>query len=1221
MREHKIFSKFSILFLAGLFLLAGVFGLLPTAAHAVGDSITITGNGVYNPGVTFTQDELQDDNILPQHTVLYSTINTWPTKSWCRGEGVKVSDLLAAAGGLKPEAVLIKFTSRDGFTTTFTIQEFIHDPRYCFPHFMDNGIAGHIPGDPAEAVAVEPIIAHRSCSAQNIADVMNDDNMSQGDANHLLFGQRAVTEQTNAIFVKYVTTIEVLTTEPDQWDEPTANPDSGTVSAGTMVELQGPFNDLDKVHYTVDGSTPTVSSPMYNWIASRWSSREDFDEVNHPIEITGDTAIKALVIGPGKENSDIVTFNYRVQTVAITGVGIAEGDQQLEVNQTVQVTAEVQPENATDKGVTWSTSDQSVATVNETGLVTAIAAGTATITVTTNDGEFSDTITVTVANEPTGSDLVINKANPAKATKNKAYAGHTFTVTGGVEPYSFAVTDGALPKGTSLNGAALEGTPTESGTFVFIITVTDNADPAKTVNHEFTLVVEADGVPYDEEVVLTIKGDGVTNPGEFTLSQLEGMQQHQYVYSVINTWPSKKWYVGKGVKVKDLLDEAGVKGNARQIRFSSSDGYYMTLTVQELLEERRYRFPNFMAGGDDGGHIPGSSSGAVEVESILALVGADTDNPSYMNDANALQLMVGQRAVTEQTDPMFVKYVNEVEVLTSAPGKWDKPKADPDGGTVPAGTLVELKNNNMDMDKIYYTVDDSTPTMDSTMYNPVAKRWWPARGKEVVAEINHPLELTKDTTIKAVTIGPGRSNSDIVTFTYKITEATAAATDAIIPGKGGAVSLGSEVTIEIPANALTGTNPVEVMIERVTTPPTAPAGFKILGSVFEFSVDGNNSYSFAKEVIIKLSFDPEAVTAGETLAVHCYDKTAQQWVNIGGEVSGDTVTVQVNHCTKFAVMVFDKLAAAETITPGKGGIVSLEDEAAMEIPANALAGTRPVEITIERVTMPPTALAGFKILGNVYEFSVDGKASYNFEKEVTIKLGFDPEVINVDEIPSIHYYDETEKKWVNIGGEVSGNTVIVQVDHFTKFAVMVAMQMKGQEQILTDIVGHWAEDSIKELVALGAVAGYPDGSFKPNNKITRAEFASILVKALKLELQRGKVFADTTGHWAKDTIATATYHGIVSGYGADMFGPNDVITREQMAAMVVNVAKLTPVTEGMSFKDSSSISDWAGTAVATAIQHGIINGYPDNTVRSRGNATRAEAAEVIVNALHSILND
>ena len=70
--------------------------------------------------------------------------------------------------------------------------------------------------------------------------------------------------------------------------------------------------------------------------------------------------------------------------------------------------------------------------------------------------------------------------------------------------------------------------------------------------------------------------------------------------------------------------------------------------------------------------------------------------------------------------------------------------------------------------------------------------------------------------------------------------------------------------------------------------------------------------------------------------------------------------------------------------------------------------------------------------------------------------------------------------------------------------------------------------------------------------------------------------------------------------------------------MIVKAAQLSPVDSPLTFTDNSSISAWAKEAMATAVAKGIINGYPDNTVRPQGNATRAEAATVIVKALHSI---
>ncbi len=308
-----------------------------------------------------------------------------------------------------------------------------------------------------------------------------------------------------------------------------------------------------------------------------------------------------------------------------------------------------------------------------------------------------------------------------------------------------------------------------------------------------------------------------------------------------------------------------------------------------------------------------------------------------------------------------------------------------------------------------------------------------------------------------------------------------------------------------------------------------------------------------------------------------------------------------------------------SIVPSKGGTVELADAVRLQIPAGALQGTATVKVLLERVvTTPPAVPSGFRLLGDVYALSIDGKQHYTFnEPGVTLTFTFDPAALNPGEKPIAAYYDETAGSWVDLGGDVSDNTITVTIDHFTKFAVL-AMQEEEEEPpvvSLNDIAGHWAEDNIKQLVARDAITGYPDGSFKPDNNITRAEFATVLVKAFGLAPQSGKVFTDTGSHWAKDFIATAASYGIIKGYNDAAFGPDDLITREQMAVMIARAAQLAAVSDGTPFGDAASISDWAKDAVAAAVEAGIIQGYPDNTFKPQANATRAEAVTVIVNAL------
>lgn len=170
----------------------------------------------------------------------------------------------------------------------------------------------------------------------------------------------------------------------------------------------------------------------------------------------------------------------------------------------------------------------------------------------------------------------------------------------------------------------------------------------------------------------------------------------------------------------------------------------------------------------------------------------------------------------------------------------------------------------------------------------------------------------------------------------------------------------------------------------------------------------------------------------------------------------------------------------------------------------------------------------------------------------------------------------------------------------------------------SDISGHWAEDDILSLVKKGVVDGYPDGTFRASRGVTRAEFATALVKAFDISLKSGKVFRDTSSHWARNYISAAANRGIVSGYSSYYFGPDDPITREQMAVMIVAAAEIDTGVKGSLkefYGDSTSISSWARQAVLAAHRKKLIEGYSDDTYRPQRGANRAEAVTVICRAL------
>lgn len=164
----------------------------------------------------------------------------------------------------------------------------------------------------------------------------------------------------------------------------------------------------------------------------------------------------------------------------------------------------------------------------------------------------------------------------------------------------------------------------------------------------------------------------------------------------------------------------------------------------------------------------------------------------------------------------------------------------------------------------------------------------------------------------------------------------------------------------------------------------------------------------------------------------------------------------------------------------------------------------------------------------------------------------------------------------------------------------------------SDISHHWAGDNIIKLSSQGVISGYPDGSFKPDQNISRAEFVTLLVKAFNIDLKPGQVFEDTQEHWARDYIAAARNQNIVQGLNEDEFGPDVLITREAMMVMIALALDLSADQPGLDFIDQGNISEWARSHVAAASKHHIIEGYPDGSLKPQAFASRAEAVSLIL---------
>ena len=161
---------------------------------------------------------------------------------------------------------------------------------------------------------------------------------------------------------------------------------------------------------------------------------------------------------------------------------------------------------------------------------------------------------------------------------------------------------------------------------------------------------------------------------------------------------------------------------------------------------------------------------------------------------------------------------------------------------------------------------------------------------------------------------------------------------------------------------------------------------------------------------------------------------------------------------------------------------------------------------------------------------------------------------------------------------------------------------------------HWAFEYISELVDKGVINGYEDGSFRPDSRVTRAEWAKIMVIAAGLPISDSSIhFHDMNGHWANIYVNTAKEY--LAAYTDGTFKPDQAAVREDVTVSMVKLKGYDISTVDYSylsrFSDANSISNSLKAYVAIAVEKELIGGFEDGTFRGQDTLTRAEAATLL----------
>jgi hypothetical protein len=671
----------------------------------------------------------------------------------------------------------------------------------------------------------------------------------------------------------------------------------------------------------------------------------------------------------------------------------------------------------------------------------------------------------------------------------------------------------------------------------------------------------------DQDDILFINGSGVTNKISFTQAELEAMTRERVLYSTTSDMPQDKPVAAEGVPLRNLLNQAGMSG-AKMIAFQGTDGYTISFTVDELLNTTRYKFPD-----------------KTEVESLIALKRVEgTANFDEMSTTDTPVLCYGQRAKTEQTLPGFVKRLKYITVTTSSPGQWAKPVAKiltPDstektvtqGGEVKSGSKIyleaELTTN------IYYTADSSTPDLDSEIFN--------KHGCGALQGQVDPVVVNKAITVKAMTVGRGKRDSDVLSLTFTVAGGSS-------PGGGG----GSSVVQQAVGDKNILKEELNLENGRKGEKITLQAG------VLEDIEKGEQGSRLA----VTSTGDVDEVIMQVPAAALQKAREKGMLLGIDSQIG--------NYTLPLTALNLDQIASEMGVKPEELNLNIIISKATEDMKKTLTSHIRegqqmlvdPVEFTVE-ITAPDGKKVEYKSFGGAY-----------VERELT--LGGE---VNVNQAVGA--------LWNGAKGQFSPVPTRFETRDGVCYAVILnrtnsLYTVLRSSRTFSDIQNNWAQKDIELLASKMLIAGKTETAYEPGSNITRAEFSALLVRALGLEegvLSKGQFKDVDSAAWYAGSIAAAVAENIIKGYDGSIFKPDNKITREEMAVMIVRAARVAGKEDTLSdseqkellarFKDQQKISSWAASDAALTVKAGIVSGMPDGGFSPGSNADRAQSAAIL----------
>ena len=1062
-----------------------------------------------------------------------------------------------------------------------------------------------------------------------------------------------------------------------------------------------------KTYYVIDGETVTAY-PISD-VTAIDMNLDSFSVNGKPISISDADETKSVSFSApydedctykfiatdkaGNVTEKTVNVYYNDKVISVTGVLLDESSITLDVGGSKTLAATVTPENATNKKVRWTSDNETVATVSEDGVVTAVAGGTAVITATTHDGLFTASCTVTV-NAPDAPPTITTDTLP-DGKVGEAYS-QTLTATG-TAPITWSISNGTLPDGLKLTGntGEISGTPTAEGTATFTVKATNSAG-SNTKELSITITKAA---PAEHTITVTTEGGGTASassakavvgteirltakPDEgYRFKEWEVMSGNVTIKDDKFTMPSANVEV-KAIFEKDAppaptdpakpsISVTGTytyNGSAHTATVSGYDPATMDISGNTATDAGDYTVrvtskTGKWADGSTDAVTAAWSIGKATQEAPNGLIGvAPTTEGGSDGKITGVDATMEYRAESETiytactgieienlpAGNYFVRYAEDHNHFASTDAEVTVGE-----GTPLADCTITFNGNggsgSMDSVTVKAGTNYTLPECGFTAPADQEFKAWQIGGTEY--KVGDSYTVRGDTEIKALW-----ENSVITPTTYTVTvsndgkgtgtatPSTAAAGTMIsltaTPNEGYRFKewqvISGGVAIKDDKFLMPNDN-VEVKAIFEEDAPPVPTEFTIT-----VKTDGNGTASAS----------PDKAVAGTEIRLTATPNTGyhfKEWQVISGGVTIKDNKFLMPSANVEVKAIFEKDAPPApteftiTVTSGDNGTASASHVKAVvgtEITLTATPNkgyhfkewqviSGGVTIKDDKFTMPS---ANVEVKAIFEKDTGGGGGGYN--PPVTYyTLRF--ETGGGSDIPSVQgtyntYIDLTKYVptwrghafigWYSersLTNKVSG---VYLTKDMTVYAGWRVDENPGTgANPFTDVSEKdWFYGDVMFVYENGLMLGTSKTLFSPYGTATRGMMATILWRMEGSPAPKGKnSFTDVeAGKWYADAITWTAENGIFAGYGKDKFGPDDPITREQLAAIFYRYADykgydLTVKGDLDKFKDADKITDYAKTAMQWAVGSGLVKGKSGNLLDPQGTATRAEIAAML----------